>query len=266
MSIATVDDVVSGLTAKQARPFFKTFSAPKGAGAFQSGWLATGIPGAGAAAPAYTAGSGYACSGTTAGALAYTNGAVQNWLAKAFACITQPGILIVADRLWSCSGMGFASGTYTVTTPGNLPARVTDGGIGAELWVENFVAAGAASGVLTANYKNELGATKAGTIAAVVSAPVIGQMQPVSLQTGDKGISQLTSVGISATWTSGSFGMTIAERLAEIEVVGANLGKTMDWASLGLPQIPADACLMFIFLANSATVPVVLGRLEFIDK
>lgn len=267
MAIATVDDIVAGLASAQDVPFQKTLTAPKAAGSFQSAWLATGFPGAGAASPAYTAGSGYTCSSATAGAILFTNGAVQLWLAKMVAACSQPGTLIIADRLWSCSGMGFAAGTYTVTTPGNLPARITDNGLDCELWVEQFVAAGAASGTLTANYLNtNTGAAKSGVISAVVSAPVAGQMQPVPLASGDTGIRQLTSIVTSATWTSGSFGMTILKRIAEIPLPVVGVGNAFDWAQLGIPKIPNDACLMAFLLANNTTAPVLIGSLDLIDK
>ena len=266
MAITTVDDIATALAVAQRANILKNITALKGAGAFQSGWLATGIPGAGSAPPVYTAGSGYTCDRTKAGAINYANAAVLNYLAKMFAVANVVGTLILADRLWSCSGMGYAAGTYAVTTPGNLPARITDGGVGCELWVEQFVVAGAASGTLTANYLNTLGQAKSGIIAAVVSAPVVGQMQPVPLQVGDTGISQLTNIVTSATWTSGSFGITILKRIAELEIYGANIGRNLDWATLGLPSIPNDACLWVYFLGNATTAPVVLGRLNIIDK
>lgn len=267
MAIASVDDIVVGLTSPQRMPFFKALSAPKSAGAFQSAWLAAGIPGAGAASPVYTAGSGYTADKSTTGAISYTNGAVQNWLAKLSSMGDQPGTLIIADRLWSCSGMGFAAATYTVTTPGALPARITDNGVGCELWVEQFVAAGAASGTLTGTYVNPSGtAGRTGVIAAVVSAPVAGQMQQVPLQAGDNGIKQLTNVITSATWTSGTWGMTILKRLAEIELPAIGVGTTLDWAKLGLPKIPSDACLMAFFLAQNTTAPNVRGSAIVIDK
>lgn len=268
MAIASVDDVVAGLASSaKSIPFVKTLTAPKAAGAFQSSWLAAGNPGAGSAAPAYTAGSGYTCSKDTAGAMPITNGAVQLWMARLVASCSQPGTIILADRLWSCSGMGFAAGTYAVTTPGNLPARITDNGVGCELWIEQFVAAGAASGTLTANYLNaNTGAAKSAAIAAVVSAPVVGQMQMVPLAAGDSGIRQLTSLVNSATWTSGSFGATILKRLMEIPISVANIGQPYDWAQLGLPKIPNDACLFAFFLANGTTAPVIIGSLTTIDK
>jgi hypothetical protein len=267
MAIATVDDIASGLSTAQDLMYQKTFTAPKAAGAFQSGWLAAGFPGAGSASPAYTAGSGYTCSSATAGAISLTNGAVQLWLAKLAMSCTQQGTIIIADRLWSCSGMGFAAGTYTVTTPGSLPARITDNGVEVEAWVEQFVAAGAASGTLTLNYTNaNTGAAKSGVIAAVVSAPVAGQMQPIPLAVGDTGVRQVTSAVTSATWTSGSFGITLLKRIAEIPVTIANTGAVYDWAQLGLPKIPNDACLMAFFLANGTTAPVLIGSLDLIDK
>ena len=267
MTIATVDDIVSGLASAQDLMYQKTLTAPKAAGAFQSAWLAAGFPGAGSASPAYTAGSGYTCDKSTAGAISMNNGAVQLWLAKLAMTCTQVGTIILADRLWSCSGMGFAAGTYTVTTPGNLPARITDNGVEVEAWVEQFVAAGAASGTLTLNYLNaNTGASKSGVISAVVSAPVAGQMQPIPLAVGDTGVRQVTSAVTSATWTSGSFGITLLKRICEIPITTANVGTVLDWAQLGLPKIPNDACPMAFFLANGTTAPVLLGSLDVIDK
>jgi hypothetical protein len=266
MAILLVDDIAAGLAVGQVRNVLKNITVPKSIGAYQSSWLGVGFPGAGGTPPAYTAGSGYACDKNTVGAIPYSNAAVQNWLAKLFMTSTIAGTFILVDRLWSCSGMGFAASTYTVTTPGSLPARVTDAGLGAEIWVEQFVAAGAASGTLTINYKNPAAGNEAGVIPAVVSAPVIGQMQPVPLATGATGVSQIVSAVNSATWTSGSWGLTILERIAHIEVPLAGVGKSMDYAALGLPKIPNDACLMLIFQGGAATAAQILAELRIIDK
>jgi len=267
MAINTVDDIAAGLANAQDLMYQKTLTAPKTAGAFQSAWMAAGRPGAGSASPAYTAGSGYTCDKSTAGAISLNNATVQNWLAKLAMACTQVGTIIIADRLWSCSGMGFAAGTFAVTTPGNLPARITDNGVKVEAWVEQFVAAGAASGSLTLNYLNaNTGAAKSGVISSVVSAPVVGQMQPIPLAVGDLGVRQVTSVVTSATWTSGSFGITLLKRVCEVPITTANVATVLDWAQLGLPKIPNDACLMAFFLANGTTAPVLIGSLDLIDK
>lgn len=265
MAITTVDDIAAGLAASAPLPFLKVFSAAKAAGSLQSGWLAAGRPGAGSAPPAFNAGSGYTADRTTAGALGQVNGATQNWLARINAAASVACTLMIYDRLWSCSGMGFAAGTYTVTTPGSLPARITDSGVGVEAFVEQFVAAGAASGTLTLNYLNTAAAAKSGVISAVVSAPVVGQLQPIPLAVGDTGISQVTSAVTSATWTSGSFGITLAKLVGAIPLPIAGIGGALDWASV-LSKIPADACLMFAIAASTTTAPTINGRVSVIDK
>jgi hypothetical protein len=265
MAISTVDDIAAGLALSQKIRVLKNITACKAIGSIESSWLAVGFPPAGAAPPAYTAGAGYTCDDTTLGALPYVNAAVKNYLAKLFAVSAIGGTLRIYDRLWSCGGMGFAASTYAVTTPGNLPARITDAGLGCELLVEQFAAAGAASGTLTCNYVDSADGARAGVIPAVVSAPLIGQVQFVPLL-NNLGVKSLTSVVNSATWTSGSWGMTIAKHVASIEVPLAGIGKTLDWAGLALPDIPADACLFFLWHGGAVTAPQVQATLDIIDK
>jgi hypothetical protein len=162
--------------------------------------------------------------------------------------------------------MGFAIATYTVTTPGSLPARITDNGVGCEIWVEQFVAAGVASGTLTVNYKNPADGAEAGVIPAVVSAPVIGQMQPVPLQVGATGVRSIVSAANSVSWTSGSWGLSIVKPVCQIEIPLAGIGKTLDWAALGLPALVNDMCLFFIWQGGAATANQVQARLRIIDK
>ena len=267
MAISTVDDIAAGLAADQRDLFFKTFAAPKAAGAYVSGWTAVGFPPAGAAPPAYTAGSGYAPSRTTTGAINYVNGAVQNWIARMSASSTRVGTIILADRLWACTGMGFAAATYTVTTPGSLPARITDNGLNCELIQENYAVAGAASGTLTANYLDSSNGSVSGVIPAVVSAPASGQVQFIPLA-NNLGVKQLTSIVTSATWTSGtSWGASIIKRICEVPIIAIAGGGVLDWASLPIQKLPSDCCLMLIYgPADGTTAPVVIGAVNVIDK
>lgn len=268
MTISTVDDIASGIAADQADPYYKTLSAPKAAGAFHSSWMAAGWPVAGAASPVYTAGSGYTCDKSTTGALNYVNAVTQNWFARWMSMCSRAGTVIIADRLWSCSGMGYAASTYTVTTPGSLPARITDNGLNCELVVEQFVTAGAATGTLTCNYLDSGGGSRAGVIATVVSAPISGQIQFVPLL-NNLGVKQLVSCVNSATWTSGTWGMSIIKRIAEVEIpsaTGIPGGRTLDWAALGIPKLPSDCCLMFIYCADGTTAANIWGRINVIDR
>ena len=268
MSISTVDDIASALANnRKGSRFVKTFNAPKAAGSFISGWAAAGFPGAGGAAPAYNAGSGYQCTSATPGAQAYPVCSVQAWLARLSLGSSQPGVLILMDRLWCCGGMGFGANTYAVTTPGSLPARITDGGVGVEAWIDTLAVNGAASGTLVLNYLDTTGAAKSGTVPAVVSAPAANQLQPIPLDPSSLGISQVVSAVTNQTWTSGTFGILLAKRLLEIPIPAVDMGINLDWASIGIPQIDnSNACLMWAFLAATANGPVILGTMDIIDK
>ena len=267
MPITTADHVSDCVANARKYPYQKVFSAPKAAGSYQSGWMATGLPAAGLAPAAYTAGAGYTSDRNTTGALGQVNGAIQNWLAR-LSCGSQVnGSLLLVDRLWSCTGMGFAAATYTITTPGALPARITDNGLGVEAWCEHYATpSGAASGTLTFNYLDEGGAAGAGVIPAVVSAPVAGQTQPVPRAAGDLGVKSAVSVVTSATWTSGTaWGITLAKRIAEISVDQANVMKKEDWSQV-LAKVHADACIQMIWLATATTAPSLLGSIDIGDK
>jgi len=266
MAVSTINDLLVAIATAQRINALKNITVPKSIGAYQSSWLGVGFPGAGATSPVYTAGLGYACDSTKVGALPYANASTQNRLAKMFATSTIAGTLFLYDRLWSCSGMGYANTTYTVTTPGNLPARITDNGLGCEIWVEQFVAAGAASGTLTVNYKNPVDGAEAGVIPAVVSAPLIGQMQPVSLATGATGVRSIVSAVNSASWTSGSWGLTICKRIMAIPIPFAGVGNVLDWASLGVPKILPDACLFFIWQGGAATANQIMVDLSLVEQ
>ena len=269
MTIATMDDIASGLSAAQQCWSVKNITIPKSIGGYQSSWMGTGTPGAGGASPTYTTGSGYTCSSSTTGAINYNNATTQNYLAKFAATSTIAGTLVLVDRLWSCSGMGYANSTYTVTTPGSLPARITDSGLGCQIWCEQFAAAGAATGTLTVSYVDPGSNTESAVIpsTSLVSAPLIGQMQPVPLAAGySTGVSQIASATNSATWTSGTFGITIVKPIAAIPISAAGAANSMDWAACALAKVPANACLMFIWQGAAATANQVLTQLSFIDK
>jgi len=270
MSINSVDDLISGLTnSSQHADYLKVAPAvPNAIGAFVSGWMATGNPAAGVASPAFFSGSDYTCNSGTVGAFSIRDGSFQNFLAKVTTSCTQAGTLVFADRLWSCSTIsGTIQTTMTINNPGSLPSRVTDNGIGCELWIEHFVATGVATGTLTATYVNPVGQTgRTGTLATVQSAAAIGRFQNVQLQSGDNGISQLTSIIKTNTWTSGTFGATIIKRVLEIPLPIANTGDVFDWAETALKQLPDNVCLMFFFLPSVAASYTVFGSIDIIDK
>ena len=267
MAISVIDDIASGLaSSNQHQSYLKNLFASKTAGGFNSSWMAPGWPTAGVASPAYTNGSGYTCDKTTTGALAYTQAVNQNWLARTAAYASQPGTIILADRLWSCSGMGFAIGTYTVTTPGALPPRITDNGLNCEIWIEQFVTAGAASGSFVVTYYDSASTLQTSTITSgLISAPSQGTLQNVPL-VNNLGVKQVVSAMNGTTWTSGTYGITVMKRFAEIPVPAIGIGATLDWAGCALAKTSASACIQMIYLAQNTTAATIVGSLDIIDK
>lgn len=264
----TVDNIITKLASAQTLGFLKNVPAGKSAGAYVSGWLATGNPGAGSNPPAYTAGSGYTCDDTTAGAFVnYTNAVTQNRLLAAEATSTLAGTIHIVDRLWACQGMGFAASTYTVTTPGSLPARITDNGVGVQAWVEVYnVATGAATGTLTLNYVEPGGGARAGVIPTVVSAAAVSQMQPIPRQVGSVGIQQVTSVVTSATWTSGTaWGITLTKPVVSIPLALVGVGTVLDWAATKMKACAPDTCFQVIWQGAATTAVLASGCITIGD-
>ena len=265
----TVNDIITKLASAQRHDWMKNIPAAKAAGSFVSGWLATGTPSAGSNPPAYTAGSGYTCDDTTTGAFNnYTNQASgQNRFLFAEASAALQGTIYVVDRLWACQGMGFAAATYTVTTPGSLPARITDNGIGVEAWCEVYnVATGSASGTLKLNYVAPGGGNESGVLPAVVSGALVSQMQKIPLQAGSTGVKQVTSVVTSASWTSGtSWGITLTKPILTIPIPFIGVSNVLDWALTRLAKVPDDACLQIIWQAQTTTAVAVRGSMSIGD-
>jgi hypothetical protein len=272
MAINSIDDIANGLSNAQKFNFIKVPIANlKTIGAYGSLWLASGMPSAGQGPPIWnSAGSGvFTCTGSgTLGTIILNPPVINQYLAKLSGTANIAGTLIIADRLWACGALGFSANGSTIPNPWDLPARITDSGCGCELWMEVYTTAmGAASGSLTAIYTNPEGTgSRIGRIQTLVSAPAAAQMQPVSLQSGDYGIKQLNKVALSATSTSGSFGMTILKRIAEIPIPLSGAGNLLDWASLGLPVISPSACIMFLWQGVATTAAVVVGSFSVIDK
>ncbi len=265
MSISTIDDIVNGIAnTKTHIPFSRSFTAVDTAGQFQSGWQATGFPDVGLAPPQFDSGGPYTCTSGTQGALNFSGATNQNWIAGISARATEAGTYYLADRLWSCN-MGFAASTYTVTTPGSLPSRITDNGVGCEMFIEQFTTGGSSTGTWTINYLDESGTPRSSSV-AVITTPLVGLLRYVPHAAGAHGVSQIVSVVKSATGTSGSFGITIVKRVAEVHINAADQGVTMDWAELGLPKLASDSCLFWYSLTTVTTAALLLGTIDLIDK
>ena len=58
---------------------------------------------------------------------------------------------------------------------------------------------------------------------------------------------------------AGNFGFTATRLRAVLPLFVANKGEIYDWAQLGVPEVPNDACLQLIELCSTTTTGTVRG-------
>lgn len=265
MAIATLDDLIAALPG-QHRHYQKIITGS--AGFYQSSWLSTGFPGAGANPPARTAGSGYIPTDTTAGCICpFTNpgGSDLTYLAGYAALATVTGSFVLYDRVWHCSGMdGTVATAQTITTPGSVDRP--SGGDDVELWLEWYSTTGSTSRTVTVSYTNQAGTSGRTTQSFTLPASVAtGRMYALPLQSGDYGVQSVASLTLSGTTgTAGNFGITLMKRIAEIPMGLQNTGDNLDPLQLRMPTIPNDACLSLMWMATGASTQV-LGSVDLVQ-
>lgn len=258
MAITTLDQLIAA--AKQVRPFYKSSLASKAAGSFQSLWTAAGLPGAGAA-PGTAAGA--ACTNATVGAHAFASpgGANLAYLAALELAGATIGNFILVDRLVHTSALSGIVTTAQTVASAALTRYTT--GEDVECWIEVYAATGATGATATVSYTNEAGTAARSGTAAIPATTVAGQLIPVTLQAGDKGVRSVESVTLSiSTGTAGNFGITLARRLGTVSNMIANVGATLDFGTTGLPQVVAAACLGFFVLCSATNTGIVTGALK----
>lgn len=259
MAITSLDGIIA--SASQHKSYGKVSMTAKAAGTFQSLWTAAGLPTAGAAAG--TA-SGAACTSATAGALPFTNptGGALTYLTKLSNTQQTIGTLILYDRLVHTSALSGTVATAQTVNSAALTRYTT--GEDVELFLEVYTATGATAVNVTVSYTNSDGvAGRTSVSVPMQTSPVAGQMIPIPLQSGDKGVRSVQSVTLSATTgTAGNFGITLMKRLVEAPIAIASGGIVLDPFASGMPQIQDDACLAFAMLCSTTSTGFVTGTID----
>ncbi len=270
MAITSVDTFLAALPG-QLLPFNKGPSATlQAVGQYYSPWLLAGLPGAGVAPSSGVAGD--VPTKNTAGAIPFTNPAFGiNYLAKLAHSPNVAGVLMVYDRLWHNSGLSTTLLTAQTVNSVALPARCPvagdpsgetfdTNGLGAEPWLDVSTVLGAGATAPSISYTNEQGvAGRTGTLLGFAATAAVGRAFPFGLAAGDRGVRSIQTYTNGATMTSGAFHLVLRRRLASIVVSTANIGAALDWAAIGLPGFPADACLEFLWIPSATTAVVIAG-------
>lgn len=76
-----------------------------------------------------------------------------------------------------------------------------------------------------------------------------------------RNIRGINGVTLSAsTGAAGNFGFTAVRQITSMSLFSANLPTVSDWAQLGLPTVPNDACLMFAVLPSTTNSGTLRGQ------
>lgn len=236
------------------------------AGRMHSFWLFEGTPPHGAAPGAVSN-----PDNSTSGGLRQTDpgGGRQKYITGYQGGVQGAGTFILYDRLLHISGL---SGTNaTAQTVGGSLTRYTDGA-GNQIWVEIYTQIGASSTTVSASYTNTVptaGRTTLSTSIGNTGFREQARIIPLTLQSGDLGVTSVQSVTLAATTgTAGDFGVTIAHPLQTIPCTLAILANVRDNVSQlpPLTEIKTDACLALAFLPNAATNTQFIASFHFVEK
>jgi hypothetical protein len=249
----------------------KSSIASMAAGNYASLWRATGQP-AQAAIPGTTA--AIPTSATT-GAMGFANqtAPAESLLGWLFAsCANSASNIEIHDRVGHKGGL-----VGNVTTSQTVDLDLSSGGLNLvaarlgdsnfsdlQWWMEWYTDTGATASNATINVTYNDGTSGNLTVVAVGGTVRAGRMIPLTplIPVADQGkfIRDVNTVQLSAsTGTAGNFGFTATRpRTAQGMPLG-NLTNTWDWAQLGLPEIPNDACLQIIMLCSTTTTGLLRG-------
>ena len=263
MAITTLDGALAGM--QPVRAIAKATTPSLVTGRPQSLWGLGGNPGA---VSFDTTLAGVALSSTSAqvaGQIPHTNPASGNaYLAGFTGVATQPGLLMLCDRLWHNGGFTITSTSSQTVNSAAFPARDIAGstdGDGVLLGLEISSAAGAAAPTITVGYTNEAGTSgrSATNSFATANSPTAGAFFPIGLQAGDKGVRSVQSLTLSVSWVSGTMNLVAYRVLATLPLPAAFISNDIDVLTGRMPRLFDGVVPFLVYVPNGATVSNVSG-------
>ena len=227
------------------------------AATFASLWRATGQPGQ-AAIPGTTPAIP---TSATAGALGFTNQSapIQNQIAWMYAASGNAaqsveiwdrvahvgGLVLNSTSAQNITGLDLSAGGLNLGADRRGASNYSD----IQWFLETYTDGGATASNATINVTFNDASTANLSVQAVGGTLRAGRLLPLTplIASGDQGkyIRGINSVTLSAsTGTAGNFGFTAARPRTILPLYVAGKYESFDWAQLGLPVVPNDACLM----------------------
>lgn len=258
MTISTLDGIVAAT--KRRCGYYKNTGFPTHViGAFHSYWATGPVPAAGSLSVANLTTGAVPTSATTGAMNDFIDPSGGN--AYLLSCAIQiagtgHGV-ILADRVWHAGSFAPVSGAiagFTGATAVDRPAT----GAGVEAWVEINTAFAATAHTVTITYVNQAGTGSRTATCAIPASAISGRMFPFVLQAGDSGIRSISAISGSSTPASGSYNIVLLRRLASLALTAVG-GETLDFGSLGFPEVYASSCLFTFGAGVSTTAPTAVN-------
>ena len=262
MAISTRDQLIAALASNNTRLLIdKASIANAVAGFLFSLWRATGVPGQGAI-PTTAA----ICTSALTGALSFPNQtspatSYLGLLSLASSNVTSS--FEVHDRLAHMGGLSgivtTAQGALTLTGLSADRRGATDYS-NVQWWLEWYADTGATASNATVAVTYDDDSTGNLAVIAVGGTVRAGRMIPLIPAVAGRKIKSVNSVTLSATTgTAGNFGITATRLLTIVTTPVSNKMEVFDWAALGLPNVPNDACMQLVALCTTTSTGAVRG-------
>lgn len=273
MAITTLDGAAAG--AQPPWAFAKAVTPTLVAGRPHSLWYLAGAPGVGLT-PANTAG-GVALSSSTAfanniaGQIPHQDPVSGSaYVGRVTATASQPGTLLLCDRLMQIGGNSGGSAISPTTTTaqtitsGTLPARDNSGstsgaGVLAALEIVGLTGAGLATPSIGYTNSAAAGSKTASLVDPYVAASAVGAFYRFGLQAGDFGISQINTLTLNVSMTSGTLALILYRQLAALAISAANVSAVEDALTLLIPLLSPGVVPFLVFIPSTTTAANISG-------
>jgi hypothetical protein len=268
--ISSCDQAIEG--ARQPYDLYKVGGTMEAAGVWHSLFYSSGSPGAAVAPSPGIAGAALT---SYAGQIPFSNPAngLETNLMRLSGSATQPGKLILVDRLWHNSGINITTTTAqtvnSVAWPSRCPpasGRTPDAfGRGVMIGLEASAAIGGGAVTNTIiSYTDEAGnAGATGTMASWPATAAAGTFVPFQLAAGDIGVRSVQSLTLGTTYTSGTVHLVAYRKIAELPMPLANVGYAIDIITSGNPLLFNDSVLCLLWHAAGTTAVTFNGTITF---
>jgi hypothetical protein len=269
MSITTINGLLSGM--RLPVPYIKVLANTPVIGTMYSMWLQAGNPGAGTAISNIgPSGFYYTClSSQVPGQLRYINSSSDtNYLARFAGVAGTTGSIILADRIWADSLCWADTGKFPVYS-GQFPRSAGLGygdssGTGVQLALEVYSTMAGGAGVAhKVTYFDSTGTADTATLTMnLPTSAVAGTFIPFYQGAGHSGFRSVSFWhNISnPIYTGGTYGLVAYRPIAQIQVIAPGVTDWIDAITSGFPLTFQNTVPMLIWVAGTATAPIIQGQ------